>query len=174
VRNGFTLPVTPRDFDNPFARHDFSLMTGGSTGLANQVYQDLDHIAALATIDMLVLAEHKLLDAPTVHWTPMLPGSGLRFILRRAYHGTYPQRWFSPVGWGKFKAWLRYDLATLYMLFWMRAWGIPVSFPEIVKPACRDRRALDAQHARHARALPVIRQREPSGARVCRRTRARI
>jgi hypothetical protein len=135
VRNGFTLAVTPRDFDNPFARHDFSLMTGGSTGLANQVYQDLDHIAALATIDMLVLAEHKLLDAPTVHWTHMLPGSGLRFILRRAYHGTYPQRWFSPVGWSKFKAWLRYDLATLYMLFWMRAWGIQVSFPEIVKPA---------------------------------------
>jgi hypothetical protein len=67
VRNGFTLPVTPRDFDNPVARHDFSLMTGGSTGLANQVYQDLDHIAALATIDMVVLAEHELLGAPTVH-----------------------------------------------------------------------------------------------------------
>ena len=135
VRKGLTLPVTPRDFDNPFARHDFSLKTGGSTGLANQVYQDLDHIAALATIDMLVLAEHKLLDAPTVHWTHMLPGSGIRFILRRAYHGGYTQRWFSPIGWRGFKAWLKYDLATLYMLFWMRAWGIRVSFPEIVKPA---------------------------------------
>jgi hypothetical protein len=134
VRNGFTLPVTPRDFDNPFARHDFSLSTGGSTGLANQVSQDLDHIAALAKNDMVVLAEHELLDAPTVHWTHMLPGSGLRFILRRAYHGAYPQRWFSPVGWGGYKAWLKYDLATLYMLFWMRVLGIRVSFPEIVKP----------------------------------------
>jgi len=135
VRDGFMLPVTPRDFDNPFARRDFALMTGGSTGLANQVYQDLDHIAALATIDMLVLAEHKLMDAPTAHWTHMLPGSGLRFILRRAYHGSYPQKWFSPLGWGGYKAWFRYDLATLYMLFWMRALGIPVSFPKIVKPS---------------------------------------
>ena len=62
-------------------------------------------------------------------------GSGLRFILRRAYHGRYPQRWFSPVGWGEFGAWFKYDFATLYMLFWMRACGVQVSFPEIVRPA---------------------------------------
>jgi hypothetical protein len=151
VRQGLTLEVKPRDFDNPMARHDFSLRTGGSTGLANEVYQDLDHIAALATIDMLVLAEHGVLEAATVHWTHMLPGSGLRFILRRAYHGTYPQHWFSPGGWGGFGAWLKYDLATLYMLFWMRASGIKVSFPHIVEPqravivARWLRKALDAQ-----------------------------
>jgi hypothetical protein len=135
VRNGLKLAVTERDFDNPFARHDFTLTTGGSTGLANKVYQDLDHIAALATIDMVVLAEHKLLDAPTVHWTHMLPGSGLRFILRRAYHGDYTHRWFSPVGWREIKPWLKNDFATLYMLLWMRALGIRVSFPEVVRPS---------------------------------------
>jgi hypothetical protein len=135
VRNGLTLAVTERDFDNPFARHDFRLTTGGSTGLANKVYQDLDHIAAMATIDMVVLAEHNLLDAPTVHWTHMLPGSGLRFILRRAYHGDTTHRWFSPVGWREIKPWLKNDFATLYMVFWMRALGIRVSFPKVVRPS---------------------------------------
>jgi hypothetical protein len=135
VRKGLTLPVAARDFDNPFARRDFTLTTGGSTGLANRVYQDLDHIAALATIDMLALAEHDMLQAPTVHWTHLLPGSGIRFILRRAYHGVRTQRWFSPVGWREFKGWLKNDFATFYMLFWMRAFGLRVSLPEIVKPS---------------------------------------
>ena len=135
VRGGLTLEVTAGDFDNPFARRDFTLATGGSTGLANRVYQDLDHIAALGTIEVLTLAEHGVLDAPTAHWTHMLPGSGVRFILQRACHGPYTQRWFSPIGWRGFKAWLKYDLATLYMLFWMRASGVRVSFPRIVKPS---------------------------------------
>ncbi len=151
VRNGLALAVTQRDFDNPFARRDFTLTTGGSTGLANRAYQDLDHIAALSAFDMVVLAEHKLLDAPTVHWTYILPGSGIRFILRRAYHGAYTQRWFSPIGWREFNSWFKNDFATLYMLFWMRAWGMRVPIPKIVQPseaatvARWIRKTLDAQ-----------------------------
>ena len=151
VRNGLTLAVTSRDFDNPFARHDFSLTTGGSTGLANKVYQDLDHIAALATIDMLVLAEHKLLDAPTAHWTYMLPGSGIRFILRRAYHGNYAQRWFSPIGWRGFKTWLKYDLATLYMRYGCALWASVCRSPKSSSPLkLRSWRAGCARHSTRA------------------------
>ena len=155
VRSALTFEVTERDFDNPFARRDFTLTTGGSTGLANKVYQDLDHIAALATFDMVALAEHGMLDAPSVHWTHMLPGSGLRFILRRAYHGDTAQRWFTPLGWRAAKPWLKNDFATLYMLCCMRALGIRVSFPRVVEPAKaatvarRMRRTLD----RHGQCL---------------------
>ena len=52
-RKGVTIPVTASDFDNPVARRDFSLSTGGSTGLANAVYQDLGHIRDLAVNDMI-------------------------------------------------------------------------------------------------------------------------
>lgn len=134
VRKGFERPVTPRDFDNPHARRDFALTTGGSTGLANTVYQDLDHIATLAVNEVLLLDAHGLLDAAPVHWTHMLPGSGIRFILQRAYGGRREQKWFAPIGWREFQAWRKYDAATLYMLAWMRAAGLRVPIPEIVRP----------------------------------------
>jgi hypothetical protein len=150
VRGGLELAVGERDFDNPGARRSFSLSTGGSTGLANKVFQDLDHIAALATFDMLTLAEHDMLDAPTVHWTHMLPGSGIRFILRRAYHGDYRQDWFTPLGWRADRARLKDQLGTFYMLCCMRACGIRAAFPREAAPseaiivARRMRRVLDA------------------------------
>src|SRR5262249_17609947 len=151
VRGALELAVSERDFDNPGARRNFSLSTGGSTGLANKVYQDLDHIAALATFDMLALAEHGMLDAPTVHWTHMLPGRGIRFILRRAYHGDYRQDWFTPLGWRADRARLKDQLGTFYMLCCMRACGIRAAFPREVEPfeaivvASHMRRVLDAE-----------------------------
>lgn len=134
VRNGLTLQVTPRDFDNPAAGRDFSLTTGGSSGLANTVYQDLDHISALAMNEVLLLDAHGYLDAPAVHWTHMLPGSGIRFILQRVCIGHPNSKWFSPLGWREFQSWFKYDMAMLYMLFWLNANGVSAPVPQIVKP----------------------------------------
>ena len=152
-RNEFELQVTPRDFDNPLARHDFALTTGGSTGLANTVYQDLDHIAALASNEILKLDAYGFLGAPTVHWTHMLPGSGIRFMLQRVKINQPNDKWFSPLGWREFSAWFKYDTAMLYMLAWLRVSGAPLPFPEIVKPddalvVARRIRALLDTHAR--------------------------
>ncbi len=129
VRHGQTIPTTARDFDNPFARRDFTLQTGGSTGLATSVFQDLDYIAAGAPHQMLMLDAWGLLDTPVVHWMHMLPGGGLRFILQRAYFQRYPEQWFTPVGWRDSKYWIKYGAATLYMIFWMRLMGMRVSLP---------------------------------------------
>lgn len=134
VRNGTTIPVKAQDFDNPFARRDFTLQTSGSTGLATYVSQNLDYIAAAAPVQMLALAAHGVLDAPSASWGYILPGHSLRGMLERAYYGRLPERWFSPIGWRDSKYWLKYDLATCYMLFWLRAWGARVPLPEIVKP----------------------------------------
>lgn len=134
VRDGTTIPVKARDFDNPFASRDFTLQTSGSTGLATYVSQNLDYIAAGAPGQMLALAAHGALGVPTSSWGYILPGHSLRGIIERLYYGQLEERWFSPIGWHDSKDWLKYDLATYYMVFWLRALGARVPVPEYVRP----------------------------------------
>jgi hypothetical protein len=133
-RAGMVIPVAAADFDNPRARHDLTLTTSGSTGQANLVYQDLDHVAALAVHEMVGLAAHGVHDAPTVHWSHIMPGSGIRYILQRVRHGQLEHQWFSPTGWRDTKAWRKYAAATRYMLWWMRRFGVRVEDPVIARP----------------------------------------
>ena len=109
------------------------MRTGGSTGLATSVNQDLDYIAAGAPHQMLMLDAWGVLDLPVVHWMNMLPGGGLRFILQRACFEQYPAKWFTPVGWTDSRYWVKYRAATVYMVLCMRALGIRVSLPEIAE-----------------------------------------
>ena len=155
VRNGMTIPVKSRDFDNPCARRDFTLQTGGSTGIATSVNQDLDHLAATAPYTLLMLHAHKTLGAPIACWRAFFPDTALRGILERSYCGQTTERWFSPLGWRDSKYWLRYGLATRYMMFWMRRHGIHVPSPEVVRlddARVVARWAHDAAR-RHGRAL---------------------
>jgi hypothetical protein len=133
VRNGKEFRVTRWDFDNPFAQRHFALRTGGSTGIAATVYVDLDYAAARAPYQMLTLAAHGLLGAPTAEWGGMLPHSKIGSMLRRAYIGQWPARWFSPIGWRDSKYWLKYGVATWYLIFCMRLHGLPVPLPEVVR-----------------------------------------
>lgn len=132
-RNGFSRDVTAGDFDNPAARHDFTVQTGGSTGLATLVGQDLDHIAAGAPMQLLMLDAFGLLDVPTAHWTHILPGTGFRFVLQRAYLRQFSEHWYSSMGWKDSRGWLKYDAATMYMVFCARRCGLNFPFPEIVR-----------------------------------------
>jgi hypothetical protein len=45
-----------------------------------------------------------------------------------------PKRWFSPMGWRDSEYWLKYGIATLYMIACMRLSGLRVPLPEVVKP----------------------------------------
>ena len=132
-RNGFSREVSARDFDNPAARHDFTVQTGGSTGLATLVGQDLDHIAAGAPIQLLMLDAFGLLDAPTAQWSHILPGTGFRFILQREYLRQFSEHWYSSMMWKDSPGWLKYDVATIYMVFCARRCGLDFPFPEIVR-----------------------------------------
>jgi hypothetical protein len=133
VRGGTTLPVAARDFDNPVARRHLTLSTGGTTGAATAVHQDLDFIAASAPAHLLMLDAWGVADAPAVLWLQVLPGAGLRFLLLRAKFTRARERWCSDAGWLDSRAWPKYGLATLYSLAWMRAMGIDVGVPEIVR-----------------------------------------
>jgi hypothetical protein len=133
IRQGKTITVRASDFDNPCAQRDFQLFTSGSTGLATAVGQDLDYIAAGAPHQMVTLSALGLLDVPSVHWQNMLPGNALRFMLQRAFYGQPFACWYSPQGWRDSKYWIKYDLATVYMVACMRAIGVRVHLPRIAR-----------------------------------------
>lgn len=133
VRNGHTIPVAARDFDNPYARRDYATETSGSTGLAMGVNQDLDYLAACAAAQMLTFSAFDILGAPLVIWSPFLPGPALANIFQTAHMGIPCQHWFSPLGWRDSKYWVKYALATLYMVFWIQRFGFPLPVPKIAK-----------------------------------------
>jgi len=133
VRDGLTLDVKPSDFDNPHARRAFALTTGGSTGLANAVYHDFDHIAAGAPHQLLMLNAWNLVDVPMLAWLQILPGGGIRFLLQRAAVRQYAQAWYSSLGWRDSATWVKYAAATVYMTLWMQLLGGRIPFPKIVR-----------------------------------------
>lgn len=149
VRGATTLVVAARDFDNPRARRDLTLTTGGTSGVATAVHHDLDHIASTAVLTLLMLDAWNVLNAPTVFWQHILPGPGLRFMLQRARFAAPAVAWYSSRGWFDSRSWLKFDATTLYTLFWMRLFGARPQLPEIVRPdqalvvATRVRRLID-------------------------------
>ena len=67
-------------------------------------------------------------------WHHILPGPGLRFLLQRARFGSPAAGWYSSRGWFDSRSWLKFDAATLYTLFWMRAFGAKPPLPTVVRP----------------------------------------
>jgi hypothetical protein len=132
-RGGKTIPVTARDFDNPFARHDFTLQSSGSTGLATMVNQDLDNLAAISPELMVTYAAHNISDVPVMLWGQFLPGPGIRNIFQAAYMGQPIQKWFAPNGWRDSNYWYKYSIATLYILACARMFGLRAPLPQIVR-----------------------------------------
>jgi hypothetical protein len=133
VRHGKTIPVSAWDFDNPFMQRAFTVQSGGSTGAATNVGVNLEQIAAQAPHELLTLSAHGLVDVPTVRWGGILPAGALRSILRSVYIGHTPRRWFSPQGLRDSRYWLKYGLATYYIVAWMRLCGVRVPLPEYVR-----------------------------------------
>lgn len=147
MRHGVQLQVTARDFNNPLARLDFNLPTGGSTGAAVNIGIDLDHLAALAPNQLVALSAQRLLDIPAIWWYGILPDFTPSKLLTHAYMRQLPHAWFSHIGWHDSAGWLKYDAATLYMLFWLRLTRAKTQVPRVV-------RVIDAH--RIARGLQVL------------------
>ncbi|HZQ08523.1 MAG TPA: hypothetical protein VFD70_18220 [Anaerolineae bacterium] len=139
VRNGKTISIQPRDFDNPFAPRHFMVESGGSTGSGTNVGANLDYLAENAAHLILLLDTHQVRGIPTAVGVPILPGGGISFILQRSYLREATQRWYSLIGWRDTKRWLKYDLATLYILFWSNVFGGGVPMPTTIQPTEADK-----------------------------------
>jgi hypothetical protein len=143
VRNGLTLEVAARDFDNPHTRRDFSTATSGSTGLALTVHQNLELLADETPFRRLMLEAHGLFGAPIVLWSAFLPGAALRGVLMYARMRQPVEKWFAPSGWRDSRYWVQCGLVTVYMLFSLRAFGYRIPFPQVVR---LDRADVVARH----------------------------
>lgn len=134
VRGGVEIAVCGRDFDNPLARRELMMSTGGSTGAAHNVAIDLDNLSDRAVHRLAVLAAHGLEGAPMAIWNGILPAPGLRSMFFGACVGNIARRWFSPFGLRDSRHWLKYAAGTYYLISWMRLAGMRVPLPEFVGP----------------------------------------
>jgi hypothetical protein len=134
IRNGTTIPVQPTDWNNPFIQRAYSTESGGSTGTVTTVAQDLNHLAARAPHNLLTHAAWQVQSAPCVVWRGILPDSTLSLLLESAYTNAMPKKWFSHLALSDSKSWLKYGLATYYIVGWMRLYGTSVPFPEYALP----------------------------------------
>lgn len=134
VRGGQTFHVKPADFDNPHTHGVLAAESGGSTGQATRVAMNLDEIAARAAHGWLGATVHGSVGAPAVTWRGIIPDNALNGILRRAYMRQPHTIWFSHMGLRDSKHWIKYGLATYYVLLWMRLYGVRAPFPRYVTP----------------------------------------
>jgi len=134
VRGGLSFRVKPADFDNPYAHSVYASESGGTTGPSTRVAMNLDELAARTPGQLVTDAAHGLLGAPTVVWRGIIPDNSLDILLFHAYYRDMPALWFSNIGLRDSKHWIKYGLATYYVLLWMRLFGVPVPFPSYVTP----------------------------------------
>jgi hypothetical protein len=133
VRNGREIPVSARDFDNPYLSRCYRAQTSGSTGAGTRIAIDLDHLAAQLPYKVLQCSVHGILDVPKAVWRPILPAtSGLSNCLRGPVLGNTPERWFSPVAGADLRLPLKHRLATRYVLTAARLFGHALPHPEPV------------------------------------------
>jgi hypothetical protein len=133
VRDGLTLEVSDRDFDNPRLVAHYEGQSSGSTGAGTRVAMDFDHMAAVADQANYYLRSMMSSDAPMAVWFPVLPAaSGLMAILMMAVLGIRTERWFTPVTSADMRIQRRYRWATEYARGMARLFGIPTPPPQPV------------------------------------------
>lgn len=133
VRNGLTLGTRANDFDNPFNKNDFQESTGGSTGQKVVVRQDFGYLAERVAHEMITLDAYGLFHVPTIGWGYLLPAGPMRRFIQFASFGQSPDPWFVANGWRDAKDWLKYDTLTVYMLIWLRVFGMKLPMPRTVR-----------------------------------------
>lgn len=134
VRNGNVIRAKPNAWNNPSISQSFATESGGSGGSATTVAQDLDYILARAPHNLLTHVAWRVQNVPCVVWRGILPDSTINLFLESAYAGTIPQKWFSHLGLRDSRSWVKYGLATFYLIGWMRLYGVPVPLPQYISP----------------------------------------
>ena len=97
------------------------------------MHEDLAFGRERMATEITTLDAYGLLMVPTALWTYLLPAGQMRRIFQLAAFRQAPQRWFVANGWRDAKGWVKYDAVTLYMLLWMRMFGLKVPMPRVVR-----------------------------------------
>ena len=133
VRQGQTIPVSARDFDNPHLRHYYQAQSGATTGAGTRVTKDLDHVGDQVPLIMLGFDAHGILHAPWAVWFEILPGqAGIANMLFGARMGNVPRKWFSSHTGRDSGSSTRRIAATQLIVVLARLFGSPIPWPERV------------------------------------------
>lgn len=133
VRQGRTIAIEDRAFDNPYTLSSYQARSGGTTGAGTRVDIDLEHLADKAPHYMIAYHVHGVLHAPTAIWYGVLPdGTGVGNLLRHARFGQVTARWFAPVTGRDLRPSLTYRAATRGIVTIGRLCGVPLPPPEAV------------------------------------------
>lgn len=169
VRNGKTVRVNPRDFDNPYpGQYYYQAKSGGSTGAGTRVQIDLDHQAAQAPHLMLARDAHGVLNTPTALWYGTLPDdTGVGVLLRQARFGRIAEKWFSTTTREGMGGFARGSLVTYFFVALGRLLGAGLPFPEPLPLKKAQVLARWAREKLNAHGKCLIRSHVSQALRVC-------
>lgn len=133
VRGGQHFRFREADFDNPYLAGYYYLRSSGSRSAGTRTIFDLRHQLAKNYYYLPMLAVNSALDGSTGLWVPGLPSiAGIGPLLHYWKVGKPVARWFSPVTESQVRANLRDRLATRYITYGSRLWGVKLAKPEYV------------------------------------------
>jgi hypothetical protein len=93
---GLELVVDATAFDNPLARGDLTVRSGGTRGVPEPVPMDLRLVERDAAHLRMLQAAAGLEGRPIAAWRPSLPaGPGISHVLQHAKLGQRTERWFA-------------------------------------------------------------------------------
>lgn len=135
VRGANELRLTPAHFDNPYLAGYYSGSTSGSTGAGTRVSVELEQLADMARLGLLMMHAYGVFGGPVLIWREILPSPfGLAIVLLTTKIGTVTERWYTPITGQDLPRTLRSRLATEYVLFAGRRAGKRLPRPEPLHP----------------------------------------
>jgi hypothetical protein len=133
-RQGRTIPLPPKAFDNPFLSRYYYVESSGSTGAGARVAHDLENLAARTCHDLLSYEALGLLGVPTAMWQGELPAGGaINLMLKQVQMGQLAKKWFTPLRPGDLRPALRFRLATRAIVLTARLMGVPFPYPRLLR-----------------------------------------
>ena len=172
VREGINAPLGARDFDNPHLSRYYTGTTGGSSGVGTRVSMDLDHYAAQAAHELMAVAAHDLLEAPTAAWLSVMPSPAcLGVMLRRTPFHRPLAKWFTQVTHKEAGSTLKDRLASETILAASRMFRNPFPRPEHVPLDQAIRIARWLRHAADEHGASLLVTHVSCAARVARAAR---
>jgi hypothetical protein len=133
VRGGKHLQFKERDFDNPFLPVYYQIQSSGSRSAGTRTTFELSYQVEKSYYDILMLIVNNAFDVPMGLWYPVLPApSGIGNSLRYWKVGQPAARWFSPTDERQVRSLPQHRLATRYIIYGSRLWGVKLAKPEYV------------------------------------------
>jgi hypothetical protein len=132
-RGGKVFKFRESDFNNPFLAGSLKASSSASRSAGTQIMMNFDRYYYHAAHNTVAFDAQGILGSPLLLWMPILPSTaGLPTMFRSIKMGSPPLRWFSPVVARTIRPSLTKRLATSYVVYAGRLFGVAFAKPEYV------------------------------------------